>query len=370
MSKWEQKPIKIALFSMDERSAIRMATLFKVVYKERCEVVDGEQAGLAIVDLDGDAKAWVSFRQKFPKLPAIVLSESPSTAEGAVYISKPAKLDLLWESILRLVIGLPSPDRFVVKHECTPAVVTTNDIAIDDVSNTAQGTPPEPVQPTDALADTGNSFNPGDYLLGHLLACLEECVGRECSISVRCEENQQFVLFPREGRALSDLGDIQFERLSKPGSNKAFTFEINSTDEDNGEVSKCDEGELHDISLDYLLWGLAQWTARGRVPVGTDPGKLFYLRRWPNFSRLPQTSHGMRIAALWVGEPRSLDDIATSLGINKTEVYSFYSSAVAIGLAGLAKRQVDGLIEPRSVIKKDIVKRNVRNAILRHIGDG
>lgn len=58
---------------------------------------------------------------------------------------------------------------------------------------------------------------------------------------------------------------------------------------------------------------------------------------------MPLISHGMRIASLWVGEPRTLDDIAMSLDIEKAEVYSFYSAAVATSLAGPAKRQVDGL---------------------------
>jgi len=361
MNKQERKPIQVALLGMDERSVTRMATIFKVVYKERCEVATGEQADLAIVDLDGETGVWESFRQKFPNLSAIVLSESPSTAEGAVYLSKPAKLGLLWESILRLVIGLPSPDEFAVKHERTSAVMES-DTTANGVHSTLQDTPSNAVPPVNAPADTVKNFNPEDYFLGHLLACLKECSGRECSINVRCGKDQQLVLFPHEGRALSGLSSEQLEQLSEAGSSDEFTFEINNSD-----AATCEADGLSFISIDYLLWDLSQRTARGRLPAGTDSCKLFYLRCWPNFPRLPQTPHGMRIASLWVGEPRTLDDIATSLGIEEAEVYSFYSAAAATGLAGPAKRQVDGLIEPRSAIKKDVLKRDVRNAILRHL---
>ncbi len=367
MNKWERRPIKIALLGMDKRSVTRMATIFKVVYKERCEVAPGEQADLAIVDLDGKTDAWASFQQQFPNLSVIVLSESPSTAEGAVYISKPVRLSLLWESVLRLVIGLPSPDEFAAKHEQIPTGVKS-ETAVNSAGNASQGTTPKRVQPMDTQADTANSFSPDDYFLGHLLACLKECAGRECSISVQCGKDQQLVLFPHDGRALSGLTNDQLERLGEAKGSEAFTLEINN--DDVGSSSKAFTREKDGsqfISIDYLLWDLAWRTARGRVPVGTDLSRLFYLRCWPNFPRLPQTSHGMRIASLWVGEPRTLDDIATSLGIEEVEVYSFYSAAVTIGLAGPAKRQVDGLIEPRNTIKKDVLKRDVRNAILRRI---
>jgi len=369
MNKRERKPIKIALFGMDERSVTRMVTIFRVVYKERCEVVPGEQADLAIVDLDGEADVWPSFRQQFPNLSAIVLSESPSTAEGAVYISKPARLGLLWESVLRLVIGLPSPDEFAAKREQVPTE-TESTTVVNSVSPASQDAVPKSVQPMDTRVDTTDSFNPDNYLLGHLLACLKECAGRECSISVQRGKDQQFVLFPHEDRVSSRLTHDQFEQLSEAKGNDAFTIEINNNNDDvanNSKASVCETDGVQFISIDYLLWDLAQRTARGRVPTGTDLSRLFYLRCWPNFPRLPQTPHGMRIASLWVGEPRTLSDVATSLGVEEAVVYSFYSAAVATGLAGLARRQVDGLIEPRSAIKKDVFKRDVHNAILRRI---
>ncbi len=244
-----------------------------------------------------------------------------------------------------------------------------NDTVVSSASNAAQSTISEPGQSMDAQADTAHSFDPDDYLLGHLLACLKECAGRKCSISVQCGKGQQIVIFPHDGQVLCDLSNDQLEQLSAVKNNEKFTLEITHDAANSNEAAVYKTNGRRFISIDYLLWDLAQRTARGRAPVGIDLSGLFYLRCWPNFPRLPQTPHGMRIASLWVGEPRSLDDIAVSLGVKKAEVYSFYSAAVAVGLAGLAKRQVDGLIEPRSAIKKNVVKRNVHNAILRHISN-
>jgi hypothetical protein len=116
-----------------------------------------------------------------------------------------------------------------------------------------------------------------------------------------------------------------------------------------------------------LIWDLALRTSRGRVPEGTDLSVAHYLQSWPNFTRLPRTPQGMRIASLWVENPRTLDDIALNLGIEQADVYSFYSAATAIGLSGPAKRQVDKLIAPRNVTNKEISAKSLLSSILRHI---
>ena len=102
-----QTPIKVALVGMDERSTARMATIFKIVFKGRCEFAQGDDANLGIIDLDGEANIWEKFLRLHPSLPAIVMSETPTELEGATYVAKHAKLDLLWDSILHLMIGLP-----------------------------------------------------------------------------------------------------------------------------------------------------------------------------------------------------------------------------------------------------------------------
>ena len=100
-------PIKVALIGMDERSTARMATLFKVAFKGRCECAQGTDANLSIVDLDGEDNIWEKYLQQYPELPAIVMSESHVAIEGVSYVAKPAKLNLLWDCIFNLVTGLP-----------------------------------------------------------------------------------------------------------------------------------------------------------------------------------------------------------------------------------------------------------------------
>ncbi|MCF6337509.1 MAG: hypothetical protein L3J84_06100 [Gammaproteobacteria bacterium] len=120
--------------------------------------------------------------------------------------------------------------------------------------------------------------DPDDYL-GHLLVCLKECAGRECSISVQCGKDQQLVIFPHNGQALCRLDNDQLGQLSAARSNKRFTLEIN-----------------HD-------------TASSEAATYKADGLPFL-----------------------------------NLEIENVEVYSFYRAAVATGLAGPEKCQVDGLM--------------------------
>ncbi len=96
------KPIKVLVVGMDEQSKTRLETIFKICYKGRCELALGQEANLAIVDIDSDAQVWARYKQQYPDMPVIVMSESSVELEGVSYVAKPAKLDPLWNSISTL----------------------------------------------------------------------------------------------------------------------------------------------------------------------------------------------------------------------------------------------------------------------------
>src|SRR5690606_39102632 len=123
---------------------------------------------------------------------------------------------------------------------------------------------------------------------------------------------------------------------------------------------------LREMKLERTLWELAWATSRGRLPEELDLSQKYYLSRWPNFTRLPAMNNGMRIAALWMGEPQRLDDIANRLGVEVEEVYAFHAAASALNLTGVAKRQSDHLIEQRAAIPES--PRQLLRSLLGHIG--
>ena len=370
-------PIKVILASMDERSVSRMGTIFKIIFKGRCKFAkDDGDAHLGIVDLDGDADAWKKYHDHHPGLPAIVMSKTPVKIEGTIYVAKPAKLDLLWESIFDLVTGSPS--------ESGPKKITASDNnsgtdtkKYSDISgvNAAARALDTPLRVSNYAQQTGPReeselyYNPDNYLLGRILSELKESIGQQCIIHVQCWRNRRLILLPDQDRAYTDLTDSQLKNLGMATLGEEFTIEISRvcTAGKKEELSVSQTNGLRAMSINYLLWDLALRTARGRVPVGTDLSASFYLQAWPNFPRLPHTLHGMCIAALWVGNPRTLDNISRSLDIDQADVHSFYSAAVTTGLIDPTIRQIGSLIAPKEVVKEKSRIRGLLTSILRHI---
>jgi len=378
-------PIKIILASMDERSTSRMDTIFKIIFKGRCQFAQNEDAHLGIVDLDGEANAWEKYQQQYPGLPAIVMSESPARIKGAIYVAKPAKLDLLWESIFDLVTGLPPIKEISSSIDpVSPSISDDNSGASTTLDTNATGVNAaaqalntqfkttsinlKSIQQTGIQGEAELYYNPDNYLLGRILSSLKKSVGQQCILYVQCWRNRRLILLPDQDRVYSDLTDSQLKNLGVATLSEEFTVEINRVCNTGKKELPADETDgLKSMSINHLIWDLTLRTARGRVPEGTDLSASYYLQSWPNFPRLPHTPYGMRIASLWAGNPRTLDNIAQSLDIEQSDVYSFYSAAMTTGLTGSATRRADSLIAPKDVTKDKPTKRGLLASILRRI---
>jgi hypothetical protein len=90
--------------------------------------------------------------------------------------------------------------------------------------------------------------------------------------------------------------------------------------------------DAHTEPVDALLWRLAAWTSRGRLPQGTDPAAPVRLRHWPNMTRLIPTPHAMQIAALWSSGAHTLADTSRQLMTSLGDVHVFYCAVDALGL--------------------------------------
>ncbi len=102
-------------------------------------------------------------------------------------------------------------------------------------------------------------------------------------------------------------------------------------------------------NMDAFLWKLAIWTSKGRYPRAIDYQLPVYLKEWPNFTRLFITPHAIRIAALLIKGPRTMQNVAEMLDIKPKYVFVFISAAYAVGLAGQAKRVSDSLVQSEGI---------------------
>ncbi len=86
------------------------------------------------------------------------------------------------------------------------------------------------------------------------------------------------------------------------------------------------------VAADELLWQLALFTARGRIPDTLSAEQPRLLDEMPDFERLLETPHARSIAELWQSQRLSAQNIASMLGVPQRFVFSFFVAADAIGL--------------------------------------
>jgi hypothetical protein len=96
-------------------------------------------------------------------------------------------------------------------------------------------------------------------------------------------------------------------------------------------------------NMDAFVWKLACWTSKGRYPQEIDYKLPVVLENWPNFTRLLITPHALRIAALLIQGPRTMDNVANMLNIKPQYVFVFISAAYATGLLHQPKTVINSL---------------------------
>lgn len=86
------------------------------------------------------------------------------------------------------------------------------------------------------------------------------------------------------------------------------------------------------VAADELLWKLALFTARGRLPENLSADEPRLLKTVPDFDRLQEIPHARSVAELWQSQRLSAQNIAAMLGVPQRFVFSFLVAADAIGL--------------------------------------
>jgi hypothetical protein len=83
---------------------------------------------------------------------------------------------------------------------------------------------------------------------------------------------------------------------------------------------------------DEMIWLLALFTTRGRVPDYLDPAGRYQLKPVSNLSRFLLPPQAERVAELWQQAPHRPIDVSRSLKIPQRYVFSFLAAADAVDL--------------------------------------
>lgn len=338
--------MKVCLMDMDERTRQSMA----LVLGHRGDditLADFETADIAVVDLDHERapETFVAIHARRPALTAIGLSARADAAwEDITVLKKPVSANRLIEAIQKQA-GVESPAaRLLAAADAAGALAAR--------SGQAKRRPETPAP----LAHDQQHFDPANYLLGILLDARIEAMRQRAVALITFYGDRVILADAKSGVVRTNLTSSQargFALSAFDAGAQASTATIGMDRPQVRFISYADAGRYADntyvIAEESFMWMLGSVTSRGRLPAGLKADERVYLRRWPNLTRIHHSATEMRIVAYWMRQATSLAEIIAALDVSAREVYGVYAAAWAAGLAGRARREVDGIWEAPAV---------------------
>lgn len=178
-------------------------------------------------------------------------------------------------------------------------------------------------------------YRPGAHLQSLVQGAIDESGAEGIPIVVRGLDSD-IVVFDDGLRLYTRLSDEQLQQLSEgpiDPESISFLYDRDGTLNVNAYLQES-------VPSEALLWKLAAWASRGRLPEGAALDRAISLSRWPNLTRLMRLPHGVRIASLWFSEPVSLRATAVLLDLSYRDVFQFYSACLQLGLIQEHRRHV------------------------------
>ncbi len=387
-----KNPIRVALYGMDGRTLKTMTMYLQgAPCKGIAEVVDELDAEIDIIDADFvKARDVLEQRQsKTPDRPIILLSLQELAIDGTFFVKKPieavelvATLNQAFASLTKgkvnntdtdveekkpIDANLPSTeDQQTLEPEIEIEIQQEDQKHIDneEVRKTSKHRTAmdltegnfssyigyvEGIDFSDTKQVRTASFNPKRFFLGYVQSAFRVAQERGRILQLNSSW-KPLVIFPHSHEMWLDADDKQLRAFAGLSINKKAGGGMSLSSSDHNAAGFSNKMEnFYDV--DAFLWKLSLWTSKGRYPNSIDIDHPVYLKRWPNFTRLVITPHAMRIAALLIAGPRTLLNISESLNIKPQYVFVFISAAMALGIAGQAKRQSDQMIATEVINK-------------------
>jgi len=332
---------------MHARQVKALELAFQGPCHDSCVLAEEPQAQACFVDLDSyQARALLAeLRERHPRRPLVLLSLAalePGLVGDDLTLAKPIRLDELLERIAVLRERV---------RQATPAPAAPPSTSPEDWGRPAAAADPDArdraarlldTQQAHALIGTAPDVDPGDpaqlakayydparFLQGLVVQARDSARARGQGVRIRGPW-PEIVLDPERGLARVQAADT---RLRPHGMQPVPLHQARLE-----YIGRPDLGfdRSAALDLDALIWKLALWGSRGRLPQGTPVDVPVVLHRWPNFTRLLLAPGAMGIAALWAHEPHSLIHTAERLGLPQRSVFAFYSAAAAVGIARCA----------------------------------
>jgi hypothetical protein len=380
--KTKKQAIRIAVMGMETRTR----NLLKMVFDGPCKgdyllIEDIESAQACIFDLDtiDGRNLWETHNEHYLHLPTIILSLNEKASAGAFYVGKPISFDHFVNTLEKIKALVPQAElvlaakevavktepknndrtKFATLHDAklaTEVAVEKEEEALHQWCGQL-----EDIDPKNPEAIQNVYYDPNQYMQSFL--------GKAWDISKKSETKAilldglytPMVIFHKKNQLLCPctLKDNNLRTMALlPIAKNRLHMTVLTEKELNNYI---EINHLIKNPLDSFLWQVSLWTARGRLPKGSDLNKDVILLHWPNFTRLVVTPYALKISALWMSKPHSLLETAKILEIPQRYVFAFYSATSAIKLA-LLDRRVSQQPLPKDMLDRRVDQRSLNSA--------
>jgi hypothetical protein len=365
----------VLTIGMDSRKQAIIRMAFKMHTVQRYRLVEdahGAPPDIAIVDMDciGAQALWDDFRAKYPNLPAVIATVSPSADAQAPVLTKPIRIDTLFP-LLRKTLTSPREQRrspgtgvgavaedAVSVELVVPAVPMASTAAVS-LSDPSQVRPllkpamsvaaakPE----TCTLPESLDRFNPHQGLFSVLGDIRRKCIPSVVSIAGQ----DAIIVLPSQDSALLIQDEAVIRQACAVLTSTVSVRPLAPTETPSRAVPQ---------NLTALLWQTALWTSQGRLMDGVNSETPIRLRHWPNLTRLAPIPEAMRIAAFWVRFPVNLRLTIKMLNVPAQHVFDFLAATYAIGILDLPQSSEEVVIKLHTAESPPSAEQTKRGGLL------
>ncbi|EIJ42468.1 hypothetical protein BegalDRAFT_1589 [Beggiatoa alba B18LD] len=346
--------LQIATVGMDKQARHLLELVFKGPGRGQYTLVDDlnlAEAGIFDKDCLNADNVWKEYRQQTPLLPTIIVAlQQPATLDKACcFVKKPIEVDKLLTALAQLKqLSLSLPKTTATNF--APIVATQKEYDVRLASTLALEQEEEQlhilcghskdIDPNDPESQQRAYYNPQDYLQGFFEKAFLQTQQHESPAMLLQGFAEPILMLANESIILFGQNFTESKLRTMTLMPLSNTTRLKITPIAQEELKKLiSHQHFNRQSIESFLWKITLWTARGRLPTGTDLQKAVSLTHWPNFTRLELTPHAMEIAALWTSRAYPLLTTAQLLNIRQRYVFAFYSAATTLKLTTQEKLQ-------------------------------
>lgn len=367
MSATQNKVICVKTVGMDSRKQAVFRMAFKMHTMQRYELAEdaiGMKPDLAIVDMDcvDGNLLWENHGSENPDLPTLIVSMISLPDAPVPVLVKPVRIETLFPLLRQVLSERTTPGRQNPPQsppQSPPLQVVQNaqpELASQTVPSSVNAPSSQPAM--QKMPEQVGRFDPTRGLLG----TLQEILQAKRPSMVMIANQNSLIVFPEQERVMV-LQDLT--QLKNACENEGVIITTRALQKED----KPDNRNIVVSNFVGLLWQVAIWTSRGRLPDGIPVHAPVKLKYWPNLTRMAPIPNALRMAAFLVRSPSSLPVAVRMLNVPPANLFDFLSAAYSIGLLDVIESRREAAETPpvEPVLVKDEAKGGMLSRLLRRI---